>query len=214
VEDLAKTPEIAVRAWDGQNTQPDWPTWNLMGMMNNPWFRVRIHVEPGQDRWSDGFLWCEHPTRVESSGVTWNDNVNSLTIAYKKEDLHVLEDGHLASKGWMEENLAQVQEWYAPKSKERLGEQCMQTAAVQSKQQKATEAPKVSRSIPTECFAGCSVTALDPDPATAWRKIGFFGFLGLAAGAASGPPGLAMGFTASVLAGGVLAKLSDGQVFN
>jgi len=25
---------------------------------------------------------------------------------------------------------------------------------------------------------------------------------------------LAMGFTASVLAGGVLAKLSDGQVFN
>ena len=34
--------------------------------------------------------------------------MNSLTIAYKKEDLHVLENGHLASKGWMEENVAQV----------------------------------------------------------------------------------------------------------
>ena len=219
VEDLAKTPEIAVRCWDGQNTQPDWPTWNLMGMMNNPWFRVRIHVEPGKDMWSDGFLWCEHPTRVESSGVTWNDNVNSLTIAYKKEDLHVLENGHLASKGWMEENVAQVKEWYAPKEKERSGEEVMQATAVASTQRKASKEtpealPAVRRSIPTECFAGCSVTMLDRDPAVAWRKIGFFGFLGLGAISACGPPALAMGFTASVLAGGVLAKLSDGQVFN
>jgi hypothetical protein len=55
---------------------------------------------------------------------------------------------------------------------------------------------------------------LDRDPAVAWRKVGFFGFLGLGAISACGPPALAMGFTASVLAGGVLAKLSDGQVFN
>ena len=34
--------EIAVAAWDGQNTQPEKPTWNLMGMMNNPWFRVKV----------------------------------------------------------------------------------------------------------------------------------------------------------------------------
>jgi hypothetical protein len=215
VEDLAKTPEIAVRCWDGQNTQPDWPTWNLMGMMNNPWFRVRIHVEPGKDRWSDGFLWCEHPTRVESAGVTWNDNVNSLTIAYKKEDLHVLENGHLASKGWMEENLNQVQEWYAPKAEERLGEHANVESKQRTKSKEATaQALPAARSIPTECFAGISVTALDADPATAWRKLGFLGFLGLGALSASGPPGLAMGFTASTLAACVLAKVSNGQVFN
>jgi len=32
------------RAWDeGNNTQPDKPTWNLMGMLNNPWFRIKVH---------------------------------------------------------------------------------------------------------------------------------------------------------------------------
>merc|ERR1719201_3032697 len=171
VDDLAKTPEIAVRCWDGQNTQPDWPTWNLMGMMNNPWFRVRIHVVPGKDRRADGFLWCEHPTRVESSGPTWNENANTLTIAYQKENLHVLENGHLGSKGWMEENLAQVQEWYAPKAKERLGEQA---DAVELKQRKMSkeatpEALPAARRIPTECFAGLPpVTVLDENPAVAW----------------------------------------------
>ena len=34
---------------------------------------------------------------------------------------------------------------------------------------------------------------LDRDPAVAWRKIGFFGFLGLGAISACGPPALAMG---------------------
>lgn len=34
---------IVVRAWDdGQNTQPKDITWNLLGMMNNPWYRVRV----------------------------------------------------------------------------------------------------------------------------------------------------------------------------
>jgi hypothetical protein len=27
---------------------PALPTWNLMGMMNNPWFRVKVHKVDGR----------------------------------------------------------------------------------------------------------------------------------------------------------------------
>lgn len=38
-QELALAHEIVVRGWDeSHNTQPDKPTWNLMGMLNNPWF--------------------------------------------------------------------------------------------------------------------------------------------------------------------------------
>ncbi|CAI5496522.1 unnamed protein product [Closterium sp. Naga37s-1] len=43
VVDLVGVREVAVRAWDeATNTQPDKLTWNVMGMMNNCWFRVRV----------------------------------------------------------------------------------------------------------------------------------------------------------------------------
>ncbi|CAI5507452.1 unnamed protein product [Closterium sp. Naga37s-1] len=43
VIDLVGASEVAVRAWDdATNTQPDKLTWNVMGMMNNCWFRVRV----------------------------------------------------------------------------------------------------------------------------------------------------------------------------
>ncbi|KAJ3405098.1 hypothetical protein HDV05_006769, partial [Chytridiales sp. JEL 0842] len=59
--------EICVRAWDeALNTQPEKPTWNLMGMMNNPTFKVRPHlqVQPGQslDALPAISLRFEHPT--------------------------------------------------------------------------------------------------------------------------------------------------------
>ncbi|KAJ3083061.1 hypothetical protein HK102_001279 [Quaeritorhiza haematococci] len=44
-ETPVQTREIWVRAWDGQNTQPERLTWNLLGMMNNCYFRVRCHIE-------------------------------------------------------------------------------------------------------------------------------------------------------------------------
>jgi len=100
VADLAQTSEIAVAAWDGQNTQPEKPTWNLMGMMNNPWFRVKVHTVPGEEA-----LWFEHPTRVEKA-QDW---------AYQKDKLYVLEDGKLPSSGWMTEMKEKVTEVYAPK---------------------------------------------------------------------------------------------------
>jgi nitrate reductase (NAD(P)H) len=36
--------EALVRAWDSsQNGQPAYITWNVMGMMNNCYYRVKIH---------------------------------------------------------------------------------------------------------------------------------------------------------------------------
>ena len=88
VKNLAQCGEIAVRAWNGQNVQPATPTWNLMGMMNNAWFRVKVKQVPGE-----AALWFEHPTRVEKN----------IRTAWRKEDLYVLPDGCLPSRGWMEE---------------------------------------------------------------------------------------------------------------
>jgi len=39
-----ETPEILCRAWDASmNRQPDHITWNVMGMMNNSYFRIKVH---------------------------------------------------------------------------------------------------------------------------------------------------------------------------
>jgi len=44
IEWLAGCKEICFRAVDqSQNFMPERPTWNVMGMLNNPWYRVRVH---------------------------------------------------------------------------------------------------------------------------------------------------------------------------
>ena len=49
--------EICFRAFDqSQNSMPERPTWNVMGMLNNPWYRVRVHSHPS------GGSQLEHPT--------------------------------------------------------------------------------------------------------------------------------------------------------
>ena len=41
--DLLQTKEIICRAWDrSMNTQPNSFTWNIMGMMNNCVYRVKV----------------------------------------------------------------------------------------------------------------------------------------------------------------------------
>ncbi|XP_020678898.1 nitrate reductase [NAD(P)H] [Dendrobium catenatum] len=79
---LLSAEDIAVRAWDQTlNTQPENPTWNLMGMMNNCWFRVRVAVS----RPSDGpkTLTFEHPTQPGNNPGGWmsrrRENPNSST---------------------------------------------------------------------------------------------------------------------------------------
>ncbi|KAJ1551594.1 hypothetical protein HK405_014225, partial [Cladochytrium tenue] len=60
--------EVLVRSWDAaQNTQPREMTWNLLGMMSNSWYRVKLVRD---DR--SGTMYWEHPTNIgESKEAGW-----------------------------------------------------------------------------------------------------------------------------------------------
>jgi len=58
--------EICFRAFDqSQNQMPERPTWNVMGMLNNPWYRVRVHSHP------TGGVKFEHPTIAGPTPGGW-----------------------------------------------------------------------------------------------------------------------------------------------
>jgi nitrate reductase (NAD(P)H) len=101
---LAGAAEMCVRAWDdSQNCMPALPTWNLMGMMNNPWFRVKVHkVDGASDQ-----IWFEHPTRVEETPATFYPN---------GETMHLV-GGEVASPGWAERMHSDYSAAYLPKEK-------------------------------------------------------------------------------------------------
>ncbi|KAK4758318.1 hypothetical protein SAY87_019619 [Trapa incisa] len=70
VLNLLGAKEIAVRAWDETlNTQPEKLIWNLMGMMNNCWFRVRTNVVK-RHKGEIGILF-EHPTQPGNQSGGW-----------------------------------------------------------------------------------------------------------------------------------------------
>merc|ERR1712224_919884 len=83
------------------------PTWNLMGMMNNPWFRVKVSKVAG----NDNEIWFEHPTRVEPTPGTFYPN---------GEYMHLV-NGEVASPGWAERLHKDYSAAYAPKEKNRPG---------------------------------------------------------------------------------------------
>ncbi|GBC07372.1 hypothetical protein RclHR1_07410008 [Rhizophagus clarus] len=61
--------EIRVRAWDeSNNTQPENPTWNLMGMMNNCHYRVKISTVTIE---KEVALRFEHPIQAGSDPGGW-----------------------------------------------------------------------------------------------------------------------------------------------
>eukprot|EP01018_Ginkgo_biloba_P005168 Gb_23840 [translate_table: standard] len=62
--------DLAVRAWDeSMNTQPKLLTWNVMGMMNNCWFKVKVDFcKPHQGEIG---LVFEHPTRPGNQSGGW-----------------------------------------------------------------------------------------------------------------------------------------------
>jgi len=70
VLDLLGAKEIAVRAWDEtHNTQPEKLIWNLMGMMNNCWFRVKTNMcRPHKGEIGIVF---EHPTQPGNQSGGW-----------------------------------------------------------------------------------------------------------------------------------------------
>ncbi|CAG8456356.1 537_t:CDS:2 [Acaulospora colombiana] len=66
---LVRCKEIRVRAWDAsQNTQPNDPTWNVTGMMNNCHFRVKVNAME-QER--EITLTFEHPTQAGNNNGGW-----------------------------------------------------------------------------------------------------------------------------------------------
>ncbi|XP_008794525.2 nitrate reductase [NADH]-like [Phoenix dactylifera] len=70
VLDLLGAKEVAVRAWDETlNTQPEKLIWNVMGMMNNCWFRVKVNLcRP--HRGEIGLMF-EHPTQPGNLSGGW-----------------------------------------------------------------------------------------------------------------------------------------------
>lgn len=67
VSSLLRAREVCVRAWDSSmNLMPEFPTWNVMGMMNNPWYRVKIHHEEATNS-----LRFEHPTQAGNQKGGW-----------------------------------------------------------------------------------------------------------------------------------------------
>ncbi|RLN08354.1 hypothetical protein C2845_PM11G24430 [Panicum miliaceum] len=70
VLDVLGAKEIAVRAWDeAMNAQPEKLIWNLMGMMNNCWFRVKINAcRPHKGEIG---LVFEHPTQPGNQPGGW-----------------------------------------------------------------------------------------------------------------------------------------------
>ncbi|XP_022141344.1 nitrate reductase [NADH] [Momordica charantia] len=80
VLDLLGAKEIAVRAWDETlNTQPEKLIWNLMGMMNNCWFRVKTNVcKPHKGE--IGIIF-EHPTLPGNQSGGWMDRERHLEIS-------------------------------------------------------------------------------------------------------------------------------------
>ncbi|KAF6165193.1 hypothetical protein GIB67_007178 [Kingdonia uniflora] len=80
VLDLLGAKEIAVRAWDETfNTQPEKLIWNIMGMMNNCWFRVKTSMcRPHKGEIG---LVFEHPTQPANQSGGWMARQKQLETA-------------------------------------------------------------------------------------------------------------------------------------
>lgn len=70
LQELVNAPELIVRAWDVfKNTQPEHITWNLTGMMNNAWYRVRPELETGSD--GKSYVRFKHPLGPGATTDGW-----------------------------------------------------------------------------------------------------------------------------------------------
>jgi nitrate reductase (NAD(P)H) len=94
VEELSRSKDIMVRAMDeGLALQPRDMYWSVLGMMNNPWFRIVIHKEGNELRF-------EHPTLPALMAGGWMERV-------KKEGGDLL-NGIWGEKTGTEDTLAEA----------------------------------------------------------------------------------------------------------
>lgn len=82
VELSSSISKVSVRAWDSAMTvQPENLTWNIMGMMNNPWFTIHLVKIESDDR-----VIIEQPTQPGNLSGGW------MTKAKSNEDFKEEED--------------------------------------------------------------------------------------------------------------------------
>ncbi|CAI4214141.1 unnamed protein product [Parascedosporium putredinis] len=71
VSELAGAHALAVRAWNALKcTQPERPTWNIMGMMNNCWYQVKPEITSSDDA-EEPYVLFRHPVELESKEPGW-----------------------------------------------------------------------------------------------------------------------------------------------
>ena len=81
LERLEQAEEICCRAFDSnQNSQPVQLTWTVMGMLNNPIYRIKIHREA--DAEGRDMLWFEHPTQGSMPGGWMTDAAGKFDQAF------------------------------------------------------------------------------------------------------------------------------------
>ncbi|KAJ3533482.1 hypothetical protein NM688_g7276 [Phlebia brevispora] len=71
LKDLSNSRELAVRACDGKmQTQPEHMSWNMTGMMNNAWYRIR-HVITADPQTGNVMIQFRHPVAPGSDESDW-----------------------------------------------------------------------------------------------------------------------------------------------
>ncbi|RAL66121.1 hypothetical protein DID88_005792 [Monilinia fructigena] len=90
IEDLAMSGDIMVRAMDeSMNVQPRDMYWSVLGMMNNPWYRVTITKE-GQ------YLRFEHPTQPALMPGGWMERMGtedkSMVLIKENKEIKMKKD--------------------------------------------------------------------------------------------------------------------------
>ncbi|KAL2609555.1 hypothetical protein R1flu_028128 [Riccia fluitans] len=90
VMELVESTEIVVRAWDSaMNTQPENPSWNFLGTMNNCWYRVKIHreklVDDPEAFQDEQAVFFEHPTQPGNLTGGWLDTSQALVPEVEKD---------------------------------------------------------------------------------------------------------------------------------
>lgn len=94
IDEKVCTGDVMLRAMDeAMMVQPRDMYWSVLGMMNNPWYRVVIHREGGE-------LWFEHPTQPTLQSLGWMERVKknggNLTNGFWGEKMGGDEEGETA----------------------------------------------------------------------------------------------------------------------
>lgn len=88
--DLMNAKEIAVRCLDVSNNMlPSELTWNVMGMMNNAYYKVQLEITKSDNEHGVGTLLCRHPVEPGSGDGGWMRPSVENTIEQKKLEARV-----------------------------------------------------------------------------------------------------------------------------